>query len=288
MLRRHVSNSPHSSIRVRKKARYQELLDREERYLQLQEQEDLEDERRECIQDFFQMRQSMLLDQVQRLPDDQKLGGGSSQPNKPESSSSKLAELVDGTMPFEFDSFLPGGANADSDDAFAKMLEWDEALLRRMKSSFVESATTVFSTLTYEIESGPSSIALNKNDDAFCRVGLFVNILPSSSNAATTSNQASGKKKLVLSGICAFRFGPEQSSRLASLKWTTLQDESCSAGGVTPPSWAGGETDSNSSQPSRETLGSQLVHPSVVSLDHVRHSQHVDLDDSHGGPGMNI
>jgi hypothetical protein len=255
-------------------------LDREEKYLQMQKEENLEIERRECIQDFFEMRHSMLLDQVQCRVNDQKSGDESSQPKKSKEitkSFENFSELANDTMPFEFDTLLPGGASADSDDAFSKMIEWDTVLLKRMNCSRDTSAAEVLSSLKYEIESGPGGIALNKNGDAFCRVELYVHV-PSSSNT-TRSDQASGKRKVLLSGICAFTFG-SQSSRLTSLKLTILEDR-CFVGLSRS---TGGEMDSNSSQPSRDNLGSQLVHPSVVSLDHVRH---VELDESHG-PGMNI
>jgi hypothetical protein len=227
----------------------------------MQEEENLEVGRRQCIQGFFEMRQSMLLDQVQRqTTTDQKADGeeSSSQPKrKLEEEASqfpaKFAELVDTTIPFKFETFLPGGSNADNDDAFSKMIEWDEALLKRTNYSSEQS-------LKYEIESGPSGIALNKNGDAFCRVELC--------------SQNSGKRKALLSGICAFTFG-SQTNRLTSLKFTTLEDRCC----------VGFSMDSKGKQPSRQNLGSQLVHPSVVSLDQARH---MHLDENHEQPGMSI
>jgi hypothetical protein len=54
------------STRVRKKARYQELLDREELYLQQQEQEDIEFQKRNSIQTIISLRQDMLRDHIQQ------------------------------------------------------------------------------------------------------------------------------------------------------------------------------------------------------------------------------
>lgn len=272
------------SLRIRKKARYQELLDREELYLQQQEQEDIELQRRNCIQSIVSLRQDMLRDQVQRQARNQQSGETSSSSMKGsldgtlyqsvcpnEHFRAILTELVDPGRSFEFDSLLPGDSNADSDEAISKMHEWDEALVDRVSCTFTENLSEVLPSITYEIESGSDGIALNKNGDAFCRVEIFVQV-PSESDASAS---VTGKKRKIMSGICSFQFG-SKSNRLTSMRWTTLEDlcsRACSSGRA-----------KDSNRPFPEYLQSQLVHPSVVSLDHVKLNE---SDDIHG-PGMNI
>jgi len=269
------------STRIRKKARYQELLDREELYLQQQEQEDIEFQKRNVIEKIIALRQDMLRDHLQRQ------SGESSSSSRKRSLDAAiyktvyphehfrvmLAELVDPATAFEFDSLLPGDANADSDEAIFKMQEWDEALVDRVSCTFTNNFSEVLPSITYEIESGSDGIALNKNGDAFCRVEIFVQV-PSPSEGDPSPTVLS-KKSMIMSGICLFRFG-SKTNRLTSMRWTTLEDR-CSS-----PCSSVREKDSN--RPYPENLQSQLVHPSVVSLDHVKQNEG---DDIHG-PGMNI
>lgn len=268
------------STRIRKKARYQELLDREELYLQQQEQEDIEDEKRNRIHKFLSLRQDMLRDQVQRQARNQQIGESSSscRPSSLDGTFYEtvphehfrlaLAEIIDPTTSFEFESLLPGDANADSDEAISKMQEWDEALVDRARCTFTNSFSNV-PLINYEIESGSDGIALNKNGDAFCRVDIFVQAPnPCDSDA---SGSVVGKKNKIMSGICSFQFG-SKNNLLTSMRWTTLEDR-CSAGRA-----------EDRNRPFPEYLQSQLVHPSVVSLDHVKQSE----GDDSNGPGMNI
>lgn len=274
------------STRIRKKARYQELLDREELYLQQQEQEDIDVQKRNYIQRILSLRQDMLRDQVQRQARNQ-LSGETSSSSRTRSLDGTLyqavfpyerfrlmlAELIDPATSFEFDSLLPGDANADSDEAISKMLEWDEALVDRASCTYTNNFSEVLPSITYEIESGSDGIALNKNGDAFCRVEIFVQVPIRSESDASAS--VIGKKSKIMSGICSFQFG-SKSNRLTSMRWTTLED-CCSK--ACPPVRA-----EDSNRPFQEYLQSQLVHPSVVSLDHVKQNEG---DDNHG-PGMNI
>lgn len=274
------------SLRIRKKARYQELLDREELYLQHQEQEEMEIQKRNYIQKFFTLRQDMLRDQVQRQARNQQSGETSSSSRTKSSDETMyqtvfpyehfrlmLADLIDSATSFEFDSLLPGDSNADSDEAISKMHEWDEALVDRASSTFASNFSEVLPSITYEIESGRDGIALNKNGHAFCRVEIFVQIPSSSDTDASAS--VIYKKTRIMSGISSFQFG-SRTNRLTSTRWTTLEDR-CSRA----HSSARAE-ESNRQFP--EYLQSQLIHPSVVSLDHVKQSE---SDENHG-PGMNI
>jgi hypothetical protein len=235
-----------------------------------------------CILKLISLRRKMLLDHLQCVPDVQESDELASRSplHHTESSASnvadsrqQLSELVLDVSSFEFDSLLPGGASADSDDAFAKMLEWDGDLASRLTHSFGSEISNFSSSLTFEIESGVDGIAQSNSDHAFCRLELFV-ILPSAQSRAHVAT------KSILSGICSFRFGAG-SSRLVSMQWTALDDQSF--GGFLSP-MAG--TSNSASHPPLEAYRRQLVHPSVVSLEHVRGAENDEIHCQ--GVGMSI
>jgi hypothetical protein len=97
-------------------------------------------------------------------------------------------------------------------------------------------------SLVYRVIGDMDGIAVTKGGDGFCRVELAVN---------------SDRGTAVLSGIMTVHFVPE-SSRLRSAGWSTVAD--CMVD---------------------ETLGYQMVYPSVVSLDQFK-------TDEGQGPGMTI
>ena len=254
-------------------------------YLQQQEQEDIEVQKRNDIQQILSLRQDMLREEIQLQARNQQSGETSSSRTRSLEGTryqavfpydhfrSLLAELIEPASSFEFDSLLPGDVNADSDEAISKMHEWDEALVDRASCTFTSNFCEVLPSITYEIESGCDGIALNKNGDAFCRVEIFVQV-PSPFESDASASVAFKKTK-IMSGICSFQFG-SMTNRLTSMRWTTLEDccsRACSSVKV-----------EGSNRPFPEYLQSQLVHPSVVSLDHVKQNEG---DDNHG-PGMNI
>jgi len=247
----------------------------------MKEEEERQSQRRQIVQDFFSARQSMLLDRVRQHVNDQSSDQARSSCEKRSHASgervrSNLCNIIDASESFDFESLLPGGAEPDTEDAMSKMIEWDQALLESIARNFGNLGSDVLSSVAYEIESGVEGIAFNKNGEVFCRAELSLR-LPST---VSKEGQFKNVKKILLSGVCSAKFS-SQSQRLVSFKWTTLEDR-CSSGRKRPaPEDAG----SSVSQQSRETLGSQLVHPSVVSLDHVRH---VDSDENQQGPGMSI
>jgi hypothetical protein len=127
----HLSIYP--STRVRKKARYQELLDQEEQLKQINEAEELKSQRCQSIQDFLLIRQRMLVnanDDSTTNHENYYSGPGNNR-NSGESSSSEddekeeqaaarqqvkddtlLSEVVENLSDFRFESKIPGGSEA--------------------------------------------------------------------------------------------------------------------------------------------------------------------------------
>lgn len=269
-------------LRVRKKARYQELLDREVAFLKMQETENLQSERNKCVEKLISLRQQMLLSHLQHLVIGQNCSGDPISKCQSENDScstpfaaqyaAQLSELVEDTKSFTFDSLLPGGAHADTHEMFAKMHEWDLVLSKRLMHTFGTKISTVLPSLAFEIEAGTDGIAHGRNNSAFCR--LVMSAKQSSNNPDDATVQ-----KMVLSGMCSFRFRPG-SSRLLSMQWTTVDDH-CFGGFLRSVALG---PDAQRFQ-SSDTYERQTVHPSVVSLDHDRPNE---TNDTQEGPGMQI
>ena len=247
--------------RIRKKARYQELLDREEIYLKMHEREVLQSERRDCVLKLIALRRRMLLDRMRHVQDAQQ-SGERTYPSDHTHANIRmdLSELVLDAASFAFDSMLPGGASPDSEEAYAKMLEWDGALASRLMHFFSSQMSDIISSLSFDIESGVEGIAQSNSDLAFCHLTLEAK-LPS------VHNHDQVVTKLITSGICSFTFGV-RSNRLVSMRWTALDDQ-CFGGFLRSVA----DESKGGNHPPFDPYRRQLIHPSVVSLDHIRSAE---------------
>ena len=137
------------------------------------------------------------------------------------------------------------------------MQEWDQTLIAGLRSTPEEMSS---GTLEYQVVGGMDGIGISKDGSAFARVDLV--------------KRHQDETKVIVSGMFLFRF-PALSHRLSYVRWVSMQDDFSESGSQ------GSESSSS------ETLGSQLVHPSVVSLD-VDKTKEEQEDSSSNGPGMNI
>jgi hypothetical protein len=142
------------------------------------------------------------------------------------------------------------------------MQEWDKALISRVAQSCGEGAERC---LVYKIVGGMDGIALSEDGNGIARVELIV---------------IREEAKVVISGLLMIHFVSADSSRLGSVRWTTLEDHCISSNSV----GSVGSNASHRSSSSETTLSSSMVHPSVVSLDV---DKSMEADESNG-PGMNI
>ena len=230
----------------------------------MHELEVLQSERRKCVLKLVALRRRMLLDHLRNVPDSRESGERTctSMPTYADMRRD-LSEFVLDASSFVFDSMLPGGASPDSEEALSKMLEWDGALASRLVHFFRNQIADVVSSLSFDIESGVEGIALSNSDLAFCRLELVAKV------PSVVQNQVA--RKLIMSGICSFTFGVG-SSRLVSMGWTALDDR-CFGGFIRSVA----DEPKCGSHPSFDPYRRQLVHPSVVSLDHIRSAETDDL-----------
>lgn len=82
----------YNSIRIRKKARHQELLDNEQKYQELQKVQDLCKQRSECVHCFLSIRESMLRSSLDKLESLQPENWPPPQASSDEASSKKTSQ----------------------------------------------------------------------------------------------------------------------------------------------------------------------------------------------------
>jgi len=265
------------STRQRKKARYQELLDREEQLLEFQSSEQLQSQRVASIEAILRARQQVLVYFFRGRSGKESLPGMQSRAKSYHST--ELASIIEDN--FQIESLFPGGGSIESENALDRMLEWDNALQPRIKkwchqhSSTEDSAVAALSSLRYEVDAARDGIAFSKNGTAYCRVSLVVD-MPRS----LESSSLEVERQELMCSICHFKFSPD-SAKMVSMSWAVLEDH-CSGPGRNPScfarlcSTAADDAPYDRSETENhqlEELKSQHVHPSTVSLDRVRNAE---------------
>mmetsp|Transcript_17192 Transcript_17192/g.30935 ORF Transcript_17192/g.30935 Transcript_17192/m.30935 type:complete len:521 (+) Transcript_17192:894-2456(+) len=276
------------STRMRKKARYQELLDSEDQLKAMKELESLRLERLESYQKFLTIRETML--------NTVHLENTSGSTMAPPPATSHLQELVDhlGTFQYEIHDHKYGGDEvalaAKSEHrqiSVSRMRSWDRFILDQILESDSVDSEPVTSSFLYEVVDGVDGIAISSNGTGFARVDLIQTLKPSNQNGSLPF-----QKRTILSGVLQVHFAAT-SNRLSSACWTSVQhmpssSQRKSSGGsveLVPPAAAAAPPRDDPSSSSNDSLEYQMVHPSVVSLD--PKTPPVDAAESHG-PGMAI
>ena len=142
-----------------------------------------------------------------------------------------------------------------------KMKQWDEMIKSRVAESLDFEASRL---LVYKVIGGDGGIAINKDGTGFARV-----------NVVSKADQG----HLILAAILTVKF-VSGTSRLRFVDWTTLMDRWSVSNG----SPEDGAALSPASSSSCDTLSTQVVYPSVVSLEHDKSGESHDST----GPGMSI
>lgn len=266
------------STRIRKKARYQELLDTEQKYFDMQKSQQLKTKRQETVQGFLDARVSMLqvavdsiLQPKQVSPQSGKnteekgassesrgvsfdgaeafprkmMEDGASTPKaelKVDDNSKSLKDFLIDEKSFGFETFL--GDTIQAADASA-MTRFDEHIAKRLEQMLGQVATDF--KIDYRVLGLKGGIAVNRDGTGFARVEYIL-------SSATLKDE-----KLILSSLASFEFA-EDSRLIRSVAWSLLKDGMGITGGE---SYSCSKSDSTA----KESLESQTVYPSVVSFD---------------------
>ena len=235
-------------FRIRKKARYQELLDCESRLKQVVATEELKIQRSLVLSKFLKLREHMV--HVTASNDTINNDG-----------SSQFEDLVvtDKTLdPFKM-HIVTSTTNETADgceSCISKMMAWDKDLASKIAQTYGDSAEKL---LVYELVGGTDDIAITNNGVAHAKVNVLIQF-------------NDGTKQLLLSGFLTASF-ENNAHRLASVEWTIIQDH-CQRLAPRPSTPTRELTSATStartSAPSDQysvLLTKQSVYPSVVSLD---------------------
>ena len=232
------------STRVRKKARYEELLDCERRLQERSETEKLIEGRRQTVLDFVSLRERML--RSYRSTD---LSIESDETVAVTNAADDKVEVHDVVANIGTFSFVGGNSKeSEKDSASVRMKKFDETLGQRAVSCFGGS---VLQLLSYKVKGSRDGVSLNLCNSGFAEVELVL---------------SSHRETCLMSAILQVQF-EAGSQKLSSAIWRTIKYN-----------WDG----------SKSRLESQISHPSVVSLDHLKPTGEAMDDGTDQGPGMNI
>lgn len=242
------------STRIRKKARYQELLDIEKKHEAYQNQISLESKRRAAIVQFLHARQVMLRSLLptdsasdssgeQTLPVNNAAAADDS--TKPEAKPS-WEEFVENPASFQFEEGWP---KDDSSPATAadRMRRFDAYVQSRVIDKF---GATVVPLLSFNIKGGDKGIALDQMNGGLAEVEVYLTSI------------------MLMTGMVRFSFTAD-SEKLCQVSYVNALDILASS----------------------ERLNAQSSHPSTVSLDPVHANEAPKAEskqDESSGPGMNI
>lgn len=203
---------PH--IRIRKKARYTELLKSERQLELLMQSQRLESERLKCLERFFSAREHMI--------------------NSPEIDAAKIGDHFDDIASLDTFGYetkgLPSVFKCEDSSPITRMCHWDKQLRSKVYGSSELSSSTFFA---YEVQDGLSEISISKNGNCFAQVDVVLCQMckdDSSSVPPLTTETVTKKKKyemhrfVLLTILMKAQFGNAHSSKLTSMVWTVLED----------------------------------------------------------------
>lgn len=291
------------SHRVRKKARYQALLDNEKKLAKIKEGEKLKAERLMRLQQFVAFREAML---------DRDLSNPSANVTTKAMDTSRLLSIVGQEGYFQYgvqdlkntdlDAEQQSSRSHGIEEAVSRMSRWDQRVRERVLALHTQEqkyrqqdpeSGAVPLSLTYEITGGVDGIAISNDGNGYVRAEL---ICKTESSIAPSSlpSQVTKQGRTLLAGMLVVQF-VGCSSQFAATAWTTIHDflpfapSSVSNESESPDSLAvDAPASKNDDEPpslSNETLGYQLIHPSVVSLEN---GKGVFDGEESNGPGMEI
>jgi hypothetical protein len=108
--------------------------------------------------------------------------------------------------------------------------------------------------VSYRVVGSVDGISINNKNDGFCRVDLILK---------STAADGGEEEKVLQTSVVSFHFSKEF-SKIRSASWCVLKDHMSSSSRNSP---CGSVNGGRSESTGKESLESQTVYPSVVSLD---------------------
>jgi hypothetical protein len=189
------------STRIKKKARYQELLDEERHLKDFRTRAKLDLERRTNVLQYVATRHEMLL-KLRRRSDGSTCSGDTAQADN--TSSRPATELMEIVSQL---SYTMG--NQDTDEGTApldRMMAYDESLASRIQSLFGNDA---LEATKYLVRGGEKGVSLDSLNGGFAEIDVILTLSPVTP---------------ALSGILKVEFSGPESSKLSSACWWPMKD----------------------------------------------------------------
>eukprot|EP00536_Pseudo-nitzschia_multiseries_P016026 jgi/Psemu1/292307/fgenesh1_pg.1003_\ len=232
--------------RLRKKARYEELVQSEEKLNDLLKARDLHGKRAECFQRFLSVRHDMLNGNVSSTATADKTSYNDCD------SEVDLALMKDVIVDSEEFRFrVEGLASVDCCDddstvsALCIMRSWDEQFRSRFSESTLpvanesrspwstESTSTVAqvplsssssssSSFLYQVKDGTDGIAISNNGTGYARVQLVMNTTTETRSSSLSS--CTRQRIVLMTALVNFHFNTAESHQMSSVVWTVIDD----------------------------------------------------------------
>lgn len=281
------------STRLRKKARYEELVLCEEQLNSLLKSKNLQKERLQCFQQFLSARQDML--------NSVNVSAHQSHEKSYRNCTLSLNGIINDPVRFRF--LVRDGADTDNDftSSISRMRSWDQQLRLRifepevdafpspstptgspLEHACKESATVSSSSIfSYEIEDGTEGFAVSDNGIGYAHVDLvlYKTMEKHSSRSPTQASRRNRsvsdpsigyrpsvsswtrERSVLMTLALRVRFEDAPSNRLSSVSWTVLRDCLVSRGKEQPR-----RRSCSPSLIARAPVAIPAAFPSVVSL----------------------
>lgn len=244
------------STRIKKKARYQELLDEERHLKDFRTRASLDQERRTSVLQYVTARQQMLL-KLRRRPEGYTCSGDTAHADKATSrTTNELMEVVSQV------SYTYG--NQDMDEGAApldRMMALDEILASRIQSRFGNDA---LEATKYVVRGEEKGVSLDSLNGGFAEVDVIMTL---------------GQDTPALSGLLKVEFSGPESSKLSSTCWCPMKDF------LAQPQ---DPLTAQVSHPSVVSLDPALLADAAPNVGATARAQSPSNDDTNAGPGMNI
>lgn len=188
------------STRIRKKARYEELLEEERQLHIFQKRQALEKERRNVVLRYVRARQRMILSHRRSGS----TSSGDAAPADNTASMPPLQELIQDMSQFVF---AVGSQDVDEGATpFDRMISYDESLLTRVEGRYGAAALTF---IQYAVRWGHEGVSLNNLNGGVAEVDITL---------------ASDSKIPLQNGFLRFEFAGQDSPKLSSVCWWPTRD----------------------------------------------------------------
>ena len=211
---------------MRKKARHEELEQREKELESFLDSKQLEKGRIECLEQFIAVRQNMMNTSAVMERDD---------------SSDTIGErllrdiVIDPLHSFVLETRGPPSVSCEMETSpVAKMKHWDQQLRWKIFESIEISSSTFFA---YEVQDGVDGIAISKNGSSYAQINLVLYQMDGDNRSSTllstkklmmNTNKSKRDKIVLLKILMKAQFGVDDySSKLTSMEWIIIEACQC-------------------------------------------------------------